>query len=237
MKITNTSQRLQQIMKEKNLKQIDILNRVKPLCEKYGIKLGSNDLSQYVQGKVEPSQRKLSVLAEALNTNEVWLMGYDVPLENKDDIVINISDYTILVKDIYPYKEGEKIILKDLFSLLNYYNSFMDEIKSTFDDYPENEIRLIIPEQVNTFLKLLDDIKKQTSSLINLSDAEKNNLLTDIKKYNVTIEQLEKMLNQNDLPNEIKEKIENLYSQTKNDKREKETLIQKTERKIIIHFN
>lgn len=83
MKKYTTSQRLKQIMALKNIKQIDILNKVQPLCKQWGIKMGSNDLSQYVTGKVEPSQKKLSVLAEALNTNEVWLMGYDVPMETE----------------------------------------------------------------------------------------------------------------------------------------------------------
>ncbi len=81
MKTSNTSQRLKEIMNIKGLKQIDILNKIEPICKKYEVKMGSNDLSQYVTGKVEPSQKKLSVLAEALETNEVWLMGYDVTME------------------------------------------------------------------------------------------------------------------------------------------------------------
>lgn len=80
MKKYTTSQRLREIMNIKGIKQIDILNKIQPICEKWGIKMGSNDLSQYVTGKVEPSQKKLSVLAEVLETNEVWLMGYDVPM-------------------------------------------------------------------------------------------------------------------------------------------------------------
>lgn len=70
-------------MNNQKLRQIDILNKVQPFCEKRGIKMGSNDLSQYVAGKYEPSQKKLSVLAEALNVNEPWLLGYDVPMKRK----------------------------------------------------------------------------------------------------------------------------------------------------------
>lgn len=110
MKKYTTSQRLKQIMALKNIKQIDILNKVQPLCKQWGIKMGSNDLSQYVTGKVEPSQKKLSVLAEALNTNEVWLMGYDVPMEAEesygneflsDDMAskyINLTQLSIITK-------------------------------------------------------------------------------------------------------------------------------------------
>ena len=88
-----TSERLKQIMAEKGLKQIDILNKCKPLCKKWGIKeFGSNTLSQYVAGKVEPSQKALSVLAEALGVNEVWLMGYDVDLDKTKTVTLNLFD-------------------------------------------------------------------------------------------------------------------------------------------------
>lgn len=79
MKTTTTADRLKEIMIERKIKQIDILNLAKPICEKYNVKLAKNDLSQYVNGKVEPGQDKLTVLGLALNVSEAWLMGYDVP--------------------------------------------------------------------------------------------------------------------------------------------------------------
>ena len=110
MKVSNTSQRLKEIMNKKGLKQIDILHKIKPLCEKYNIKMGSNDLSQYVTGKVEPSQKKLSVLAEVLDTNEVWLMGYDVP-STRDVKISNKDRYLTMPVDIdeLNIKKGDKI--------------------------------------------------------------------------------------------------------------------------------
>lgn len=77
----STSTRLKRIMDERNLKQVDIVNKCEPYCKKYGVKLTKNYLSQYVSGKVEPGQRTLSILGMALNLNEAWLMGYDVPRE------------------------------------------------------------------------------------------------------------------------------------------------------------
>lgn len=83
MKPENTSARLKYIMKSQSLRQVDILNKAKPFCEKHGVKLGKNDLSQYVSGKVEPGQEKLTILGLALNVNEAWLMGYDVAMERE----------------------------------------------------------------------------------------------------------------------------------------------------------
>lgn len=80
MKKYTTASRLNQIMDEQNLRQVDILEKSKPYCDKYKVRLGRSDLSQYVSGKVEPGQEKLTVLAKALKVPESWLMGYDVPL-------------------------------------------------------------------------------------------------------------------------------------------------------------
>lgn len=80
----STASRLRQLMSERNLKQVDILNMSLPLCAKYNVKMNKSDISQYVAGKVEPSQEKLVILGMALNVTESWLMGFDVPMERKD---------------------------------------------------------------------------------------------------------------------------------------------------------
>lgn len=80
-----TGDRLKEIMDLKNLKQIDILNLSKPYCDLYNVKLQKSDLSQYISGRSEPRQDKLSVLGLALNVSEVWLMGYDVPMERSPE--------------------------------------------------------------------------------------------------------------------------------------------------------
>lgn len=98
MKKISSSERLKEIIKIRNLKQVEIVKRAKNLSDKYGTTINPNDLSQYLSGKVEPSQKKLSILAEILNTNEVWLMGYNVPMDPnmegfpKDNIDINDID-------------------------------------------------------------------------------------------------------------------------------------------------
>ncbi len=83
MKKYTTSDRLHQIMNDKNLRQIDILNMTLPFCKEYGVKMNKSDISQYVSGKVEPNQDKLAILGMALNVNEAWLMGYDAPAKRK----------------------------------------------------------------------------------------------------------------------------------------------------------
>lgn len=101
MKVSNTSERLKQIMQERNLRQVDILRMSRQFCEKYGVKLGKNDLSQYVNGKVEPGQDKLAILGLALDLNEAWLMGYDVSRNRKrvhqiqSDDIVESTDFEV----------------------------------------------------------------------------------------------------------------------------------------------
>lgn len=80
-----TAQRLRDIMEQRQLKQTDIIRMAEPYCAKYRIKLGKSDMSQFVSGKVEPGQWKLSILAMALNVSEAWLMGLDVPMERDQE--------------------------------------------------------------------------------------------------------------------------------------------------------
>lgn len=82
MKSSNTSERLKDIMVERNLRQTDILKRCEAYYDALGVKIQKSDLSQYISGKVEPKQDKLSVLASALNVSEAWLAGYEVPQDN-----------------------------------------------------------------------------------------------------------------------------------------------------------
>lgn len=105
MKISTTSERLKWLLEERKMRQVDLLEAAKPYTEKYKVKLNKNDLSQYINGKTEPGQNKLAILGLALNVNEAWLMGYDVPMER-----ITTYNYTNC-KGIEPLPAMKKIPL------------------------------------------------------------------------------------------------------------------------------
>ena len=83
-KVSNTRYRLKELMEERNLRPVDVLNLVRPVCQKYKVKLEKNNLSQYLSGTVNPGQDKTLVLAEALGVDVAWLMGLDVPMRNNN---------------------------------------------------------------------------------------------------------------------------------------------------------
>ncbi|EMF0065635.1 helix-turn-helix domain-containing protein [Enterococcus hirae] len=85
MERVSPANRLKQLMSERNLKQVDILNMSIPYQKSLGIKMSKSHLSQYVNGKSNPDQNKLYLLGKTLNVNEAWLMGFDVPKDRVPD--------------------------------------------------------------------------------------------------------------------------------------------------------
>lgn len=85
MQRSSTSKRLIQIMSERNLRQVDILEMSKPYQLELGVKMGRSALSQYVTGKSKPDDKKLTLLSKTLNVSETWLMGYDVEMTRTDN--------------------------------------------------------------------------------------------------------------------------------------------------------
>lgn len=119
MKRATTAERLREIMEERNLKQVDILNLSIPLCAKWDVKMNKSDISQYVSGKVEPSQEKLVVLGYALNVTEAWLMGFDVPKERKETALQAEKDFDFFYKYSMLNERDKKIILNMIDSMLS----------------------------------------------------------------------------------------------------------------------
>ena len=84
MKKSTTSERLKYLMKTKNLKQSDILEKI----SERGEYVSKSALSQYVNGQSLPDQSKLTILSQALGVSEVWLMGYgDTEAQNIKNIL------------------------------------------------------------------------------------------------------------------------------------------------------
>ena len=79
-KISNTCERLKLILEEKNWTQAKLVNLT-------GIPKSA--ISQYLSNRNEPKQNNIYKMSKALNVNEAWLMGYDVPKERN---VLSVFD-------------------------------------------------------------------------------------------------------------------------------------------------
>lgn len=75
------------------------------LCEK--TKIPKSALSEYINGAYEPKQDRVFLMAQALDVDPVWLMGFDVPMEKRKTISPSETQLT----------EGEATML-ELFRLI-----------------------------------------------------------------------------------------------------------------------
>lgn len=122
-----TAARLQQVMNERNLKQVDVISLSKVHQKELGVKLGKSALSQYINGKSTPDQEKLVLLARTLGVSEAWLMGYDATMAkeqpqsqpNTHDID-NIIDNAMMF-DGKPLTEDDKRAIRGI--IAGYMNS------------------------------------------------------------------------------------------------------------------
>lgn len=131
----NTGIRLKEIMGRKGLNQTDILKLCEPYCKKYNVKINKSHLSQYISGKNEPRQDKLSILSLALNVSEAWLMGYDVPMEKEIDWN-DFNDLENKMQQQLPILEDlSKVFGKDFYKLVILYDMLNIDGKQKVQDY------------------------------------------------------------------------------------------------------
>lgn len=68
--------RIKKAMELREIRQADLADKTK---------ISKGALSSYISGRYAPKQNNIYLIAKALNVNEAWLMGYDVPMERVSD--------------------------------------------------------------------------------------------------------------------------------------------------------
>lgn len=95
-----------QIDSFKNRFNIAISNaNIKPAELAERTKLSKSTISHYMSGYTQPKSDKLFILSKALNVNEAWLMGYDVPMERQD------TSQILIASNIIPIPKTKKVPL------------------------------------------------------------------------------------------------------------------------------
>ena len=92
-RVESCAQRLAKVLKIKGIKQTDLCNRAN---------IPKSSLSLYLSGAYEPRQDRLYSMAQILDVNPVWLMGYDVPMEREKE----------LPSEEIKLSEGEELLLE-----------------------------------------------------------------------------------------------------------------------------
>lgn len=76
------------------------------LCAK--TQIPKSAISQYISGAFYPKQDRIYIIAQALNVDPVWLMGYDVPMEKTEEP----EEKTKSSPTELQLSEGEKVMLE-----------------------------------------------------------------------------------------------------------------------------
>ena len=121
MPVASISQRLKEALESSGKKQADLVRET-------GLDRGS--VSSYLSGRYEPKQKAIYSMARALDVNEAWLMGYDVPKtrtvtqKKNDDLVQVIAklrndpDFFEVVSILASLPAAEYTSIKQLLSAL-----------------------------------------------------------------------------------------------------------------------
>ena len=96
-----TAERLREALDRLNMKQVE-LSRLTDIDK--------GTISNYLSGKYEPKANGISKMAKALNVTEMWLWGYDVPMERNDT-----------------QKKNDQLV--ELITLLRRDNEFLDMVQ------------------------------------------------------------------------------------------------------------
>ena len=88
MLISNFADRLKEALDIRKMSQAD-------LVRKTGINKGA--ISSYLKGRYEPKQSNIYLIAKALDVDEGWIIGFDVPMERKPRG--SEIDYTVKIEN------------------------------------------------------------------------------------------------------------------------------------------
>lgn len=111
--------RIKKALKLRGMKQAE-------LCKLADIPKSS--LSQYLSGDFEPKQDRIYLISKALNVDEAWLMGFDVPMEREKNAP----------PDSEPLTEGEKLWLELYHAVSDDTRDVLIKTISSFDRLPDD---------------------------------------------------------------------------------------------------
>ena len=92
--IESCAKRIRKALSIRNMTQSELCRRTK---------IATSAMSEYIKGLYDPKQDKIYIMAQALDVDPVWLMGFDVPMEKEDKKNLPQEDGSLT--------EGEKVML------------------------------------------------------------------------------------------------------------------------------
>ena len=124
-RVSNTPTRLKEALTKSNMRQAELSRRT-------GLDKGT--ISNYLSGRYEPKSDAINKMAIALNVSEMWLWGYDIPMERKEK---NSPDKTMLT-------EGEKKWLELYHQISDESKVILTNMVGAFDKLPTDKQKFLL---------------------------------------------------------------------------------------------
>ena len=91
-KIESCGKRIEKALTIRNMKQSELSKRAN---------VTKSSLSLYIKEAYEPKQDKIYAMAKVLNVSDMWLMGYDVPMETGSFIPSELTENEKVMLDLF----------------------------------------------------------------------------------------------------------------------------------------
>jgi len=141
MRNFTTGQRLKELMKSQNLRQIDILNKTLPYQESLRIHMSKSHLSNYVNERSTPDSDKMRLLATALGVSEPWLMGYETDVPEDESILKSDGSEKSLLQAYRKLTQPRKEKVQEfVFNLLTEQTNIFKSTSHTKKPTPVNKV-------------------------------------------------------------------------------------------------
>lgn len=160
------------------------------LCLRTGIPKSA--MSQYISGAFKPKQERTYLIAKALNVNEAWLMGYDVPMEraknNAEQIYYDFAGINEVLSD-FPITNSNVLNTADIMTAINKTMEINKMILSTPRVYVNSTtideaiigLKYILAYYRVNFANIEDDLLAKIIDSDLFKDFVKNILRTNVK--------------------------------------------------------
>lgn len=146
--------RIKQGLAIRNMKQSELVEKTK---------IGKSSISTYISGAYEPKQRNIYKIAQALDVNEAWLMGYDVPMEKTND-TNNYIEYTLSKEEQLHINDLRKLNDLGKSKVITYTKDLLDNPKFVNnDELSATKVVKFSKDQTYTFAAHDDGLDEETS--------------------------------------------------------------------------
>lgn len=126
MKIDTFSKRLEKALSKSNVSQTELAKKTN---------IDKSLINKYLKGIAEAGNDNLSSIASVLNVNEVWLMGYDVPMNNNENVEKKITtNDNLLLQYQLLFDKDDRLTPEEKKFIVNYLKAKHKEIDKEMDN-------------------------------------------------------------------------------------------------------